>query len=134
MSLVNSCRFIGRLGAEPSMQYTPGGTAIVKVGLAVNERRKDGDEWVDDTLWVDLTLFGAQAENLNKVVNKGDLIQVDCQYQKRGYTSNEGEKRTSHDFIVREWNLAARKLSESVEYEESDVVVDDDDEEDELPF
>ena len=133
MSLVNSCRFIGRLGAEPAMQYTPTGTAIVKVGLAVNERRKEGDEWVNDTLWVDLTVFGTQAENLNKVVNKGDLIQVDCQYQKRAYTGNEGEKRTSHDFIVREWNLAARKLTESTEYEESDMV-DDDDEEDELPF
>ncbi|MCK5644790.1 MAG: single-stranded DNA-binding protein [Gammaproteobacteria bacterium] len=134
MSLVNSCRFLGRLGAEPDMQYTPTGTAIVKVGIAVNERRKDGDEWVDDTLWVDLTLFGAQAENLSKVVNKGDLIQVDCQYQKRAYTSNEGEKRTNHDFIVREWNLVARKLTESVEYAESDVVDDDEDDEDELPF
>lgn len=133
MSLVNSCRFVGRLGADPDMQYTPSGTAIVKVGLAVNERRKEGDEWVDDTLWVDLTLFSNQAENLNQVVNKGDLIQVDCQYQKRAYTGNDGEKRTSHDFIVREWNLVARKLTESAEYAESDMV-DDDDEEDELPF
>lgn len=129
MGLVNSCRFTGRLGADPDMQYTPSGTAIVKVGLAVNERRKDGDEWVDDTLWVDLTLFGNQAENLNQVVNKGDLVQVDCQYQKRSYTGNEGEKRTSHDFIVREWNLVARKLNGSTE-----SVIDDTDDEDELPF
>ncbi len=133
MSLTNSCRFIGRLGAEPSLQYTPAGTAIVKVGLAVNERRKDGEEWVSSTLWVDLTVFGNHAENLNQVVNIGDLIQVDCQYQKQAYTSNEGEKRTSHDFIVREWHLAARKLTESAEYEENDVA-DEEDDEDELPF
>ena len=64
MTIVNSCRFIGRLGQDPDLQYTPGGTAIVKIGLAVNGRLKVDEEWVDETTWVNLTAF-ARAGNVS---------------------------------------------------------------------
>lgn len=37
--------------------YRPQGTAVCDIGLAVNERRKSGDEWVDETTFVDVTLW-----------------------------------------------------------------------------
>ena len=131
MSLGNSCRFTGRLGQDPDLQYTPAGMAIVKVGIAVKDRRKKGDEWVEETTWVNLTAFGTKAETLHQVCNQGDLIQVDTQYQTSTYEA-DGETKYRHDFIVREWSLAARKggpqsASEEVEPQEND-------EEDDLPF
>lgn len=132
MSLGNSCRFTGRLGQDPDLQYTPAGMAIVKVGIAVKDRRKKDEEWVDETTWVNLTVFGKKAETLAQVCNKGDLVQVDTQYQTSTYEV-DGETKYRHDFIVREWSLAARKgepqsANEDVEPQESD------DQEDDLPF
>jgi single-strand DNA-binding protein len=132
MTLTNSCRFLGRLGQEPDLQYTPSGTAIVKTSLAVKERKKDGEEWVDSTTWVNITAFGRQAETMAQIANKGDLIQIDAQYQTSTYEV-EGETRYRHDFIVREWNLAARKQGTArVEEEVEDEVAADEDEH--LPF
>jgi len=132
MSLGNSCRFTGRLGQDPDLQYTPAGMAIVKVGIAVKDRRKKDDEWIEETTWVNITAFGTKAETLHQVCNKGDLIQIDTQYQTSTYES-DGETKYRHDFIVREWSLAARKsgpqsASEDVEPQ------DDEDDEDSLPF
>ena len=132
MAIANSCRFIGRLGQDPDLQYTPGGTAIVKIGLAVNGRRKVDEEWVDETTWVNLTAFARTAENLAEYSNKGDMLVVDAQYQKRKYTDNAGDEQTGHDFIVREWQVTARVGGGGASEEAADVSDEDDD--DKLPF
>jgi single-strand DNA-binding protein len=108
MTIANSCRFLGRLGQDPDLQYTPGGTELLKLGLAVNGRRKVDDEWVDDTTWVNLTAFGRAAENMAQYASKGDMLLIEAQYQKRKYTDNDGDEQTGHDFIVREWQVVAR--------------------------
>ncbi len=132
MTIVNSCRFIGRLGQDPDLQYTPGGTAIVKIGLAVNGRRKVDEEWVDETTWVNLTAFGRAAENLAEYSGKGDMLAIDAQYQKRKYKDSDGNDRTGHDFIVREWQVTARVGAGGASEEAVDVSDEDDD--NTLPF
>lgn len=135
MSLSNSCRFVGRLGKEPDLQYTPNGTAIVKTSIAIKERKKEGEEWVDTTTWVNITAFGRQAESLAQVVNKGDLIEIDAQYQTSNYEDADGVTKYRHDFIVREWNLLARKFATSeTEVEADKEVQEDDSDDDALPF
>ncbi len=130
MPIANSCRFLGRLGQDPDLQYTPSGTELLKIGLAVNGRRKVDDEWVDETTWVNLTAFGRAAENMAQYSNKGDMLLIEAQYQKRKYTDNDGDEQTGHDFIVREWQVVSRvdrgDASEDTVTEEPD--------EDELPF
>jgi single-strand DNA-binding protein len=130
MTLANSCRFIGRLGQEPDLQYTPGGTSILKIGLAVNGRRKVDDEWEDETTWVNLTVFGPAAENMAQYSSKGDMLVVEAQYQKRKYTDSDGDERTGHDFIVREWQVVSRVSRDGAS---EDVVATEEDEET-LPF
>ncbi len=132
MAISNSCRFIGRLGQDPDLQYTPGGTAIVKIGLAVNGRRKVDEEWVDETTWVNLTAFGRVAENLSEYSNKGDMLVIEAQYQKKKYKDSDGNDRTGHDFIVREWQVTARVGGGGASEEVADVS--DEDDEDTLPF
>lgn len=130
MTIANSCRFLGRLGQDPDLQYTPGGTELVKLGLAVNGRRKVDDEWVDDTTWVNLTAFGRAAENIAQYSNKGDMLLIEAQYQKHKYTDNEGNEKTGHDFIVREWQVVSRVDREGV----SEDTVEEEADEDVLPF
>lgn len=61
---------IGRLGQEPKMQYTPSGTALTHLNVAVNMGFGDKRE----TLWVSLSSFGAMAELLNEKLSKGNRI------------------------------------------------------------
>lgn len=131
MALKNSCRFTGRLGQDPDLQYTPSGIAIVKTSLAVNEQRKQDDEYIEETTWVNLTAFGKAAETMAKMLNKGDLIQVDTQYQVSQY-EKDGETKYRHNFIVREWDLLRRKYRG----EEHEVTNSSDEESDdeEFPF
>lgn len=130
MSIENSCRFIGRLGQDPELQYTPGGVALVKIGLAVNGRRKVDEEWVDETTWVNLTAFARAAENLAQYTNKGDMLVIDAQYQSRKYKDNDGNDRTGHDFIVRQWQITARVGGGDT----SEEPISDESDDDELPF
>lgn len=104
--LVNSCRFIGNLGKDPEMQYTPKGTAMLKFSVAVNEKRYEGDGYVDNTTWLDLAAFGKLAETMVKLLKKGTKIIVDAQYGKSSYEEQDtGKKRTSHNFTVRNFQI-----------------------------
>jgi single-strand DNA-binding protein len=58
---------IGRLGQEPRMQYTPQGTAMTFINLAINSGYGDNKK----TTWISLASFGKQAEILNEHLSKG---------------------------------------------------------------
>ena len=129
MPVHNNCTFVGNLGRDPELQYTPSGTAVMNVGLAVRSREKQGEDWVDGTTWVELTAFGNVAERMHQYLAKGDRIVVECEYQKRKWETSEGDTRYAHDFIVRDFTFGSRKeRSETAER----VVVEE--EEEALPF
>lgn len=67
----------GNLTAAPTLRYTPGGMAIVEVGVACNDRKKgQNGEWEDDPSFYDLTFFGQQAENVAESCEKGTRVMV----------------------------------------------------------
>lgn len=103
--LVNSCRFVGRLGKDPEAQYSPKGSMVLKFSLAVNQRKWADGEYEKDTLWVDLVAFGKRAETMNMMLQKGTLVLVDAEYQKNSYTNRDGDKRLAHNFLVRSFQL-----------------------------
>ena len=112
--MINLSVFEGRLGARPELKYSTSGTAYAKVGLAVNESRKVEGEWQTETTWVDLVFFANKAENVAKVLAKGDLISVVAKYQKRKYQNDAGENRYSHSFVVQNWSrLSSNSDSDS---------------------
>lgn len=97
---MNICIFAGRLGRDPEMQYTPAGTALTKLSLAVSEYagKDENGKSAYETLWVDVTAWGKLAENTNNILSKGDSVTFQCSYQKRKYTTKEGTSGTSHNF------------------------------------
>jgi single-strand DNA-binding protein len=97
----NSCRFTGRLGKEPEMRYTPKGTAVLDMSIAVDKTVKTDDEYTKETTWVPLTAFGKTAENMNKLLEKGSMVSVDAQYNTGSYEGKDGSKHYTHNFIVR---------------------------------
>jgi single-strand DNA-binding protein len=73
---VNSVVLIGRLTRDAELKYTAGGTAVSKFSLAVNERRKDGDQWKDEAGFFDVVLWGQLGQSLGQYLLKGKQIAV----------------------------------------------------------
>jgi len=96
MTDINQVVLVGRLtrdvGAdEKSFAYLPSGQARANVSIAVNRSRKNGDQWVDEVNYFDITIWGKQAENLKPYLLKGKQIAVEG-YLKQDRWEKDGQK------------------------------------------
>lgn len=91
---------VGRLGDLPEMRYTPSGTEIASVSIAVGDDYydKNSNEWVERTLWVRPTAFGPLAERLATKFEKGDKVLFKCTLQNNSY---EKDGVTVHTYNFR---------------------------------
>ena len=77
MASYNRVILVGNLTRDPELRYIPSGTAVTDIGLAVNDRRKNANgEWVDETTFVDVTLWARQAEVASEYLNKGSSVLI----------------------------------------------------------
>ena len=72
MASFNRVILLGNLTRDPELKYIPNGMAVCEIGLAVNDRRKgpNGD-WIEQTTFVDITLWGRTAEVCSEYCTKG---------------------------------------------------------------
>ena len=78
MASFNRVILVGNLTRDPELKYIPSGTAVTEIGLAVNDRRKNAQgEWVDDTTFVDITLWGRTAEVASEYLTKGAPVLIE---------------------------------------------------------
>jgi single-strand DNA-binding protein len=63
MADLNNLNIIGRLTRDAELKYTANGTAVSKFSIAVNRRRKNGDQWEDEANFFDVTLWGKIGRN-----------------------------------------------------------------------
>ena len=89
---MNSCNFAGRVGTVKDLKYTTSGDAVLNFSVAV-DRGKDKDGEKRNPLWIAVTLWKEQAENLSKYIRTGDPIAVSGQIDLRSYEV-QGEART----------------------------------------
>jgi single-strand DNA-binding protein len=59
------------------LRYIPSGTPVSEIGLAVNDRVKRGDQWVDEVTFVDVTLWSRTAEVANEYLSKGSSVLIE---------------------------------------------------------
>jgi single-strand DNA-binding protein len=78
MASFNKVILIGNLTRDPDVRFTTKGTAIAKVGLAVNRTWKtETGEKKEEVTFVDVDLFGRTAENVGQYMRKGSAILVE---------------------------------------------------------
>jgi len=100
MANLNRVILLGNLTRDPEVRYTPSGTPVARLGLAVNNRVKQGDEWKDDPCFIDVVVFGKQAESCGEYLNKGRPVLVEGRLQYRTWESPEGQKRSKHEVLA----------------------------------
>ena len=72
---INQVTLFGNLGATPELRFTSLGTPILKMRIATNDAYYDKDKkLVERVDWHDVAMFGARAEPLSRLLNKGDTV------------------------------------------------------------
>ncbi len=92
--MVNNVVLVGRLANDPEMRYTPSGTAVTKFRLAVGRPpRRDAPEGEQQTDWLNIVTWAAQAENCAQYLDKGSLVAVEGRVQSRTWQTQDGQNR-----------------------------------------
>ena len=93
MSDVNHVVLIGRLVRDAELKYTDNGKAVSKFSIAVNEKRKAGDQWKDNAGFFEVVLWGQIAESIQPYLSKGKQIAVTGKLTQERWEHN-GENRS----------------------------------------
>lgn len=143
---VNKVILIGRLGKDPDMRYTPGGTAVANFSLATNTASKDSDgNWTDKTEWHNIVTFGRTAEIAGEYLKKGKLVYIDGRLQTSSWEDQNGQKRYKTEIVATELQLIGSRGEAESGADSSAADVEDEipaaedtspanEEEDDLPF
>lgn len=95
MASYNRVVLVGNLTRDPELRYTPSGTAVSDIGLAVNDRYKNASgEWVEEATFVDVTLWARTAEVASEYLSKGSPILVEGRLKLDTWETNDGQKRS----------------------------------------
>lgn len=102
MASVNKVILLGRVGNPPELKQTQNGGMLTTLSLATNSvwMDKQGQKQ-EDVQWHNLVVWGKQAENVAKYVNKGDQLYVEGQLKTDEY-EKDGIKRWATKIIARE--------------------------------
>ena len=95
MASYNRVLLMGNLTRNPEIRYTPSGTAVADLGLAVNENFKNkAGETVEQTCFVEVVVWGRQAETSSEYLHKGSAVFVEGRLQLDQWENQQGEKRS----------------------------------------
>ena len=100
MASLNKVLLLGNLTRDPELRYAPNGTAVARFGLAINSRFRQGEEWKDDVCFVDVVVFGRQAETAGEYLAKGRMALIEGRLQWRSWEGQDGQKRSKHEVIA----------------------------------
>jgi single-strand DNA-binding protein len=96
MANLNRVLLIGNLTRDPELRYTPKGTAVTEIGLAVNRvySGEDGEK-KEETTFVDVTLWARQAEIAGQYLKKGRPVFIEGRLQLDTWDDKQtGQKRS----------------------------------------
>ena len=101
---INRVVISGNLTRDPELRSTGSGMSVLKLGVAVNDRRKNQQtgEWEDYPNFVDVTVFGARGEALSRFLSKGSKVAIEGKLRWSQWESQAGEKRSKLEVVADE--------------------------------
>ncbi len=95
MANLNKVLLIGNLTKDPELRYTPGGTAVVNLRMAINRSYRDkSGENKKETCFMTVVAWDKQAEACNQYLHKGSPLFVEGHLQSRTWDGQDGKKRS----------------------------------------
>lgn len=92
---LNKVLLMGNLTRDPEVKYTPKGTAVCDLGIAINDSFKAQDGTIKETVtYVDVEVWGRTAENCKQYLTKGRPVFVEGQLRLDQWETPQGEKKS----------------------------------------
>ena len=116
MSSFNRVILMGNLTRDPQVRYTPSGTAVTDIGLAINRTwfDKTTQQKREDVTFVDVTLWGRQAEVAGEYLSKGRSVLIEGRLQLDQWDDKEtGQKRSKLKVVCENMTFVGGRASES---------------------
>lgn len=107
---INRVIISGNLTRDGELRRTQSGTAILSMGVAVNDRRKNSQtgEWEDEPCYVDCVMFGTRAESLANYLHKGNKVSIDGKLRYSSW-EKDGNRRSKLDVLVDDLEMLTPK-------------------------
>ena len=100
MANINNVTLAGNLTKAPEQRYAPNGTAVTRFGLAINHRSSQGKDLKEETCFIDVTVFGPQAEAVSTHLAKGSQVLVEGRLRFATWEDKTGQKHSKHDVVA----------------------------------
>ena len=102
MANYNKVMLMGNLTRDPEIRYTPKGTAVAEIGMAVNRYfSSETGEKREETTFVDVTLWGRTAEIAGEYLKKGRTVYIEGALRTSSWDDKEsGQKKYKTEVIV----------------------------------
>ncbi|MCY3558434.1 MAG: single-stranded DNA-binding protein [Chloroflexi bacterium] len=98
---INRVELLGRVGSDPELRRTQGGTAVVQLRLATDRRNGDGDGETQ-TDWHTVVCWAKQAEAVAEYVRTGERVYVSGRLQQQSWETDAGERRSRTEIHAHE--------------------------------
>lgn len=106
---INSVTISGNIVREPELKQTRSGASVLAFSVAVNERRKNGDQWEDYANFIDCTMFGSRAEKMAQYLHKGTKVSIQGKvHQDRWQDKQTGANRSRIGVLVDQIEFMSR--------------------------
>jgi single-strand DNA-binding protein len=106
MASYNRVILIGNLTRDIELRYIPSGMAVADVGLAVNDRRKNqSGEWIEETTFVDVVVWGRTAEVMSEYLSKGSPVFIEGRLKLDTWEGQDGQKRSKMRVVCERMQL-----------------------------
>lgn len=97
---MNRVILIGRLVRDPELRVTQSGLPVARMRIAVDRARPNPQTGNREADFVDIAVWGKQAETVSQYLKKGRLVAVDGRLQVRNYETPDGQKKTFYEVVA----------------------------------
>ena len=98
MPAFNKAILMGNLTKDPELRYTPQGTPVVNITIAVNRKYKSGEETKKDVAFIPVVLWNKTAEIVNQYCKKGSPLMVEGRIQTRSW-EKDGQRHFKTEVV-----------------------------------
>lgn len=108
---INKATITGNLTRDPELRQTQGGTSVLTIGVAVNDRCKNQQtgEWEDYPNYIDCTIFGNRATGVAPHLQKGMKVAIEGKLNQSRWQAEDGTNRSKIGIIVDEIEFMAKR-------------------------
>ena len=109
-ALKNRVQLIGRLGQAPEVKHLTNGSTLARFSVATTERYKNKQgEWVDDTQWHNVVVWGNLAAIAEKYLQKGKEVALEGKLTHRNYEDKDGNQCYVTEIVANDFLMLGKK-------------------------